>query len=320
VNKVLSIGDLVVDLVAAIPHLPVEAEVHQLASSIVVEPGGAGNFLIAGARLGLQMHALGAVGEDPFGQLILAGLKKEAVGVEGILTIPGSTTTTVIVLVDEQGRHVYLGRYGQGSVVDMPPVWEGMIASSQAVFSFGYTLQEERFSGACQQAIQQACKCGVPVFFDPGPEMARTTQAQKDFIVSHSQVLLMTEDEIPLLAGGQNGLNAARQLLDFGAQAVCVKRGPAGSVLFTQTGTFEHPGYPVAVRDTTAAGDTFAAAFIFAWLQGWDPGRILAFSNAMGAAKVRKIGSGSQCPTAAEVQAVLDEFHTEMHIFSVPSQ
>jgi len=48
---VISIGDLVADLVVTIPRLPVEANAHQLARHVRLEPGGAGNFLIAGRRL-----------------------------------------------------------------------------------------------------------------------------------------------------------------------------------------------------------------------------------------------------------------------------
>jgi sugar/nucleoside kinase (ribokinase family) len=53
------------------------------------------------------------------------------------------------------------------------------------------------------------------------------------------------------------------------------------------------------VRDTAAAGDSFDAAFIYAYLRGWPLSDIAAFANAMGAAKVQKLGSGSSVPTAA---------------------
>jgi ribokinase len=311
---VISLGDLVTDLVAAIPQFPVEAGKHQLASYVRSEPGGAGNFLIAGARLGMEMIALGAIGDDSFGRFVLTALGRENINTKNIIQLPGTTTTTVVVLVDERGNHVFLGAYGEGPNVTMPSSWTRAIDTSQAIFSYGYTMQESRMSASCQQALKHAADRGIPVFFDPGPEMARTDQAQREFVLAHCQVLLMTEDEIPIMAGGQTGLSAAQSLIERGPQAVCVKRGPKGCIMFTRTGSYEHPGYPVTVRDTTAAGDSFAAAFIDAWLCGWEPLKILAFANAMGAAKVRKVGSGSQVPTAVEVQAVLDEYSTGIHI------
>ncbi len=313
-KTVVSLGDLVTDLVTAIQHFPVEAGIHQHPSTVSAEPGGAGNFLIAGARLGLNMIALGTVGDDIFGHLILTALKRENINTEFVVQLPGTTTTTVVVLADGQGNHVFLGSYGEGPSVIMPPTWMGAIDGSQAIFSYGYTMQDKRMAEACQQALQYAAGRGIPIFFDPGPEMARTSQAQRQFVLAHSQVLLMTEDEIPIMAGGHTGLDAARDLLAPGLLAICIKRGSQGCVLFTRDGVYEHPGFPVTVRDTNAAGDAFAAAFIDAWLSHWEPVRILAFANAVGAAKVRKIGSGSQVPTIAEVQAVLDEFQTGIHI------
>jgi sugar/nucleoside kinase (ribokinase family) len=245
---------------------------------------------------------------------MLTALGRENITTEFVVQQPGTTTTTVVVLTDGQGNHVFLGSFGEGPGVIMPPTWMQAIDGSQAVFSYGYTLQDKRMADACQQALAHAAERGIPIFFDPGPQMARTSQAQRQFVLKHSQALLMTEDEIPILAGGRTGLDTARGLLAQGPQAICIKRGSQGCVLFTRDGVYEHPGFPVTVRDTNAAGDAFAAAFIDAWLSHWEPDRLLAVANAVGAAKVRKIGSGTQVPTLAEVQAVLDEFQTGIHI------
>ena len=46
IGPIVSIGDLVADLVVAIPTLPAEAGRHQIAEEIRLEPGGGANFLI----------------------------------------------------------------------------------------------------------------------------------------------------------------------------------------------------------------------------------------------------------------------------------
>lgn len=314
-SKVISIGDLVTDLVIHIPHLPAEAAKHQLARRFTIEPGGAGNFLIAGARLGMDMLALGALGDDVFGHTTADILREAGVDMQYLVCQPGSTTTSVAVLVDDAGQHVFLGTYGEGDRVEMSPGWEQAIRASQAVFSCGYTLQEQRFSGVCLQSFQLAHQNNIPVFFDPGPEMARTTRDQRQAVLAFSQVILMTEEEIPYLADGQTGLAAARSLLDFGPELVCVKLGAQGCILYSHDHEVSHTGFEVPVRDTAAAGDSFAAAFIYAYLQRWGLEQVAVFANAMGAAKVQKMGSGTQVPTAQEVQAVLDQFHTEIHLF-----
>jgi sugar/nucleoside kinase (ribokinase family) len=302
----------VVDIVVSIPSLPVEAEGHQLARQIRLEPGGAGNFLIAGTRLGMEMVALGAIGDDPLGRSVVDILVQEGVNTHGILQQVNTNSTTVIVLVDTAGKHVFLGGYGEGPIVEMPKAWVSAVNMAQAVFSLGYTLQEKRIANAALQSMKIAHGKGIPVFFDPGPEMVNATPDQIARVLETSLVILLTEEEIPLMTAGVGGLDAARQLLSKGPRLICVKRGAEGCVLLSDGDTFEHFGYQVPVQDTTAAGDSFAAAFIYAYLYGWSMSEIAAFANAMGAAKVKKIGSGTQVPTADDVREVLKTFQVEI--------
>jgi len=310
---VISIGDLVVDLVVTIPRLPVEANAHQLARQVRLEPGGAGNFLIAGRRLGMHMLALGTIGDDAFGTAVVEALRREGVEVAPVLCQPGASSTTVIVLVDDAGEHVFLGSYGIGPSVELPEAWVKFLRSANAVFASGYTFQEKRLADAALQAMQIAYQAGVPVFFDPGPEMADATPEQVAAILATSNALLLTEEEIPLMTGGALGIAAARQLLDLGPRLVCVKRGAQGCLVMTLDQVLEHPGFQVPARDTTAAGDSFAAAFIYACLRDWPLSLTAKFANAMGAAKVQKIGSGSQVPSAEELRLLLRDFQIEIN-------
>jgi len=318
VFRVISIGDLVVDIVLSIPHLPVQANQHQPAREIRLEPGGAGNFLIAGARLGMEMVALGVIGDDAgdcgatLGNAILSILQQEGIQVQGVVRQPDTTSTTVVVLVDQDGQNVFLGGYGVGPEIDLPGKWVEEIYlrnTAQAVFASGYTLAEKRDSRAGLELMALAREKNIPVFFDPGPEMVHATVEQIQAALANSEVLLLTEEEIPFMAAGEEGLSAARRLLEQGPRLVCVKRGPKGCTLLTAQETIEYPGFIVPARDPTGAGDSFAAAFIYAYLRKWELHSIAAFANAMGAAKVQKFGSGRQVPTAGEVRAILSANH-----------
>jgi sugar/nucleoside kinase (ribokinase family) len=304
---VISIGDLVADVVVAIPELPVEADFNQLVREIQLEPGGAGNFLIAGARLGMQMEALGAVGEDIYGAAILDILAGEWVEINRVLRQKGGTTTTVFVLVDDSGHHVFLGHYGEGPDVILPESWRQALAGADAVTAFGYTLQEKRMARSMMDGLRFANSRGIPVFFDPGPFMQTATEEERNIILSCCHAILMTEQEIPFMTGGKSGIEAARGLLDAGPKIICIKRGLQGCQIFTKEGTAQHEGYHVKVVDTTGAGDTFAAAFVYAYLQGWSIEKIASFANAMGAAMVQKLGSGRHAPSWEDINQIIRE-------------
>ena len=306
--KIISVGDLVADLVISIPTLPVEADQNQIADDIQIEPGGAGNFLIAGARLGMKMTALGAMGkDDSFSAAILTILESEGVNIKQV-ALQG-TSTTVFVLVDSSGKHVFLGRYGAGPNIPLSDQWEDSIRSTDALHAWGYTLKEPRLAQTMLSSMALARRHHIPVVFDPGPFMSDSISEQREAVLQNTSIILLTTEEIPEITGGMEKQAGIDYLFKQGVEMVCVKRGPDGCQIHSPAGIAEHPGFNVAVRDTTAAGDSFAAAFLYGYLNNWDHSQIALIANAMGAAKVRKFGSGRQVPTLAEVRAVLTQFN-----------
>lgn len=303
---ILSLGDLVSDLNVGIDHLPVEHQGHQLVDTVRLEPGGAGNFLLAGARLGCRMIALGVVGDDIYGREMLEVLEAEGVETQDAIRQPDGNTTLVFVLADHHGHHVFLGQVGRGPQVSLQDNWKTALRSADAVHSYGYTLNEERLAPTLLAGMEYALANGKPVFFDPGPHVANVSMETRRQALRRCSAVLLTEEEIPLVVPGGQGLADAPRLFSETLRLVVVKRGAAGSVALAADGSqAEHPGFRVPLVDSTAAGDSFAAAFIATWLQKRPLAEALAIANAMGAAKVQKPGSGRQVPTLDEVRVVL---------------
>ena len=309
--RVASIGQLLTDVVLPVEHLPVCAGEHQRIESIQIEPGGAGNFLVAGARLGLEMSALGLVGDDYFGTVMIEALSAEGVDVSGVSRPANSVTATCFTLVDKSAQHVFIGRSGIGPTLSFDEHWRCVVGEMDAIQTWGYALGEPYLSDALVRAMEFAHLAGCPVFFDPGPPVRSVAERLRREALSHCDVVLLTEDELPLIADGRTGEAAVELALTRGPSLVCVKRGANGSVAYRNRERVEHPGFPVEVRDTTAAGDAFAAAFVYAQLRGWSLVQTVSFANACGAAKVRKLGAGRQVPTRSEVFGVLREHNID---------
>ncbi len=304
---VVCYGDLVTDLVVAVERLPIEPERVQSVRAISAEPGGAGNFLITAARLGARAVALGAVGEDAYGQAVYDMLLAEGVDVSYTQRGAGSVNVLVLVIVDDAGRHVFLVRDGAGDPFVLDARSVGLIQSADLFFMPGYALHERRVAGSAVEATRLAAEAGVPVMNDLGPIASEASAREAALeIVRLSEVSLLTAEEAMRFTGERAEADAARWMLGRGTRHVVIKRGGAGCVVFSADGEHVVPGIPVTARDTTAAGDAFAAGFAVAWLKHRDARRAAEFANCVGAAKVQKLGSGRQCPTAAEVAAVCD--------------
>lgn len=311
-NSFVCYGDLVADLVMQIPRLPIVADQSQLARSLTVEPGGAGNTLITAARLGAQAIALGAVGEDAQGNAIHAILQAEGVIMGHAQRGAGSVNVIVLVFVDEAGQHVFIAHDGTGAPFEVGAREREVIQQAGAFFIPGYSLDEGRMAAAVLPAMQIALEANVPVMNDLGPIVREADLRETALhVVGHSLVTLLTEDEAMTFTEQLTPLEAAHALLEIGSRYVILKRGGRGCAVYDNEGIVEIEGIPVTVRDTTAAGDSFAGGFIVDWLQHGDIVRAARFANIVGAAKVQKIGSGRQCPTREEVSRLLKELRIE---------
>jgi ribokinase len=300
-------GDLVADLVLQIPQLPILPEQAQLAHSLRLEPGGAGNTLITAARLGAQCIALGAIGEDPNGQAIFDILKSEHIDLRFAQRGTGSVNVLVLVFVDAAGQHVFIAHDGTGAPFELGEREAACIRGAGVLFVPGYALAEGRMAGVALDALQIAQRAAVPIMNDLGPVCgdARVREAAIE-VIRHSAVTFLTADEAMLFTGKRSYDVAAHALQKLGSPVVVIKRGAQGCAVFEGDRMTVIEGIPVVARDTTGAGDTFAGGFMVEWLKHGDAIRSAQFANVVAAAKVQKIGSGRQCPTAQEVQGMME--------------
>lgn len=299
VRPIIGIGDIVADLIVRVPALPVQADDFHLASDFELEAGGTANFLIMAARLGAPVLALGSIGEDLWGAEINRILNTERINMQEVST--SETTTRALVLVDEAGRHAFIGKFGEGDLQPLSPHQRNLLGSAGAVFASGYSLSEQHLADFTLDAFTTAGKARVPRGFDPGPAFPGLAESLRAETLRHTDVLLVTEDELPVVS--PEGLD---RLLGLGIQVIVLKRGAEGCHVYTTDGlAADIPGHAVEVCDTTAAGDSFAAGFLAAMAAGWTLDECARLANAVGAAKVRKLGGGRNVPLLREVRALL---------------
>lgn len=317
-KHIVSVGDLVLDVILPV-SLPIYPAQHQAPTLRRIEPGGAGNFMIAARHMGLDVSAAGTVGTDLFGPAIIDPLRRAGIDTGCVVAVPGSTSTLVIVLTDhDTGEHVFIGHYGEGGEVPYPAGLDARIADADALFVAGYTLAEERLLAMATRALERAVETGTPIYLDIGPFLKLAPRDRVQWVLEHSAVVLATEDEVPLV-GAADGVSfeaaadaAYAPLLTQGPEILVVKRGMYGCTIHTRAGWQQVPGFPAEVIDTVGPGDCFDAAFIAGLLRGLDLRQCGRLANAMGAAAVGRVGAGTHAPTCADVMAILDQAGEEI--------
>ena len=243
-------------------------------------------------------------------------LVQKGVDTSALMIPSDSTTTTVIALTDkQQNGHVFLGHYGEGDSITLTHTAQTILAQTNAVFMPGYTLLEDRLQPLVDGVFSFLGTSNIPFYFDVGPYLGQLAHPMIENVLRLTDVLLLTEDEIPFVTQGRKDIDACLQLLDdYPDMLIILKMGEAGCQIFSQHSSIMCRGYSANLVDTVGAGDSFAGAFMWAHLNGKsldDCGRI---ANAMGAASVQKTGGGRNTPSCADVQNILNMSQVEIDL------
>jgi len=118
---------------------------------------------------------------------------------------------------------------------------------------------------------------------------------------------LIVNKEFPHKLTGESDLKTALRQIQkqYRCSLTAATLGPDGVVAWDGERFHHAAAYQVPVVDTTGAGDTFRAGFIYGLLQGWPLERQLAFSCAAGAMNCMNEGARGGLRPVAEIEALM---------------
>jgi 2-dehydro-3-deoxygluconokinase len=279
-----------------------------LGSPLVARLAGAeSNVAIALARLGHAVRWAGRVGEDAFGDLVLRELQAEGVDTSAARRDPGAPTG--LMFAESRTADVVRVEYRRagsaGSRLE-PADAEAALGPLPTVLHLtGITpALSGSAAAAVARAAQIASAAGVLVSMDVNYRSRLWTPAQASAalrpLVRHTRLLIASEDELGLLADGDED-EAVAELLGSGVTWVAVKRGAAGATLWGPSGSSEAAALSVTTVDVVGAGDAFSAGLISGLLDGVDDHAALTRANALGAVAVSTHGDWEGLPRRHEL-------------------
>lgn len=309
--KVVSIGDFVCDYLMQV-ELPIQPNEVKFAKWSKLEPGGAANFCITSQRLGMTCTAIGVVGNDIYGNLILNTLREEKVDVRFAAQLPNSYTTVVLSIADtnKKGHAFVAATLGSAPYYPLTDEVREAITQANAIYIQGYSMREEAIVSVIEQAYTIANKNNIPVYMDVGPLGNTLREERRRMVRSQTDVFSMTEEEMLAFTAQTDFDKGCAELLRAPhVKFVVVKRGDKGCKVVTRESVQDFPAYPIEARDAIGCGDSFNSAFIFSQLSGLPLDQSALFANSVGAAKVNKIGPGRNMPHPQEIVSVINRFN-----------
>jgi ribokinase len=302
-TKIAVIGSIIADLAVRTPRVPDVGE-NLLAESFSIGPGGKGaNAAVAVARAGAEAVLVGRIGDDDFGRMELSHLHREGVDVASVGVDPEVATGVAVIMIDADGENTILVVNGANDHVSAEAVRQGLEPHQDTLD--GILINFEIPESAVAAAVQWGQARCVPIVVDAGPPRSYAPATWGGCTILTPNTL-----ETATLVGypipdDPAAVQAARQLLQAGPQAVVLKLGGRGALLLTEETEVHVPAFPVDVVDTTGAGDAFSAALTIAVAEGLPLREAARRANAAGALTVTRFGTMTAMPTRQEIDAFL---------------
>jgi 2-dehydro-3-deoxygluconokinase len=233
------------------------------------------------ARLGTRVDYITALGDDSWSDELIAAWDAEGVGTGRVLRLPGRLPGLYIIQTDPKGerRFSYWRETAAARLLFKAPEAQPIIeafATYDLIYLSGISLSLYGDEGRERlfAALRDARSAGKRVAFDtnfrprgwPDPAIARSSFREA---FACADIILASTEDLDLLFGS----TGTEELLAFSGHAEIVLKHPDLTCRVLSNGTeVVVPGEPATdVIDTTAAGDSFAAAYLNARLSEKGP-------------------------------------------------
>ena len=310
---VLTIGNAIVDVIAAVPesviaeegmaksimHLIDEERAERLYGLLPDDkqqaPGGSAANTAAGvASLGGKAAFVGKVAIDPLGDFFTDGTKAEGVDFASLRLVDGAATARSMILVTPDGERTMNTFLGACQFLTEADILEDQIAAATITYMEGYLWDPPEAKKAFVRAAHYAHKA----------ERAAAITLSDPFCVNRYRdefLDLLRSKTIDYVFANVEELKALYETRDLGAavrqiaadaEVAAITLGAEGAMVIEGGEIVSVPAFPVdKVVDATGAGDQFAAGFLLGMARGQDRHEALRLGCLAAAEVIAHVGA-----------------------------
>ena len=295
----LVVGEINPDLILRGPDVtPAFGQAEKLVQAAALTIGSSSVIMACGAaRLGLRTAFIGVAGDDEFGRFMLAQMAGRGIDTSGCV-VDAALHTGVSVILSQPHDRAILTYAGAIGALCSEQIDRRVLRAARHVHVGSYFMLD-------------ALRPDLPALFCEAHDMGLTTSLDTNWdpagswdgglqqLLAECDILMPNKAEARLIAR-RDGMEAAVEVLSAQVPTVAVKLGADGALARQGQHTARAPALPVQAVDTTGAGDSFDAGFLYGALAGWPLDRSLRLACACGSLSTRAAGG-------TDAQATLKE-------------
>ncbi len=269
--------------------------------------GSCPNTMVTLKSLGIETTLAGGIGFDDLGKMYKSRLKE--LGVNDELVENNAATGTSIILVTEDRERTMCTFLGANRNFNKDDVNLESAKKADIFYFTGYMWDTDSQQGAIRKVLDIKKKSNFIVAFDIADPFAvgRYRQTFFDIIKEYVDIVFANSEEARYLIDNYDAYECSKSIGKLCKTAV-VKNGKKGSYISHDGKIYEIPVYgtnrPI---DTTGAGDTYAAGFLYGVQKGYsveDSGKI---ASILAGEIINQIGAQFSVEKSNELMKYLDE-------------
>lgn len=297
-SKVIVFGSLNMDLSIESDHMPSLGETI-MGRCFITNPGGKGaNQAVAASKLGAEVVMLGAVGQDAFGDQMIAALAEQGVTCEHIART--EVCPTGVALITRVGGDNFItidsGANLSSGIDDVCSALDEVACGGDV-----FLTQLECDFDATMLALKAAHARGMYTVVNPAP-----ARCLPDWVLPHLDLVVVNEGECEMLTGiypadEASACAAMQKLRDAGVGTVAVTLGERGSMISSGDELVVSVPPCVTAVDTTCAGDTYIGALVAGYARGITLPEAVELATRASALATTKVGAQRSIPLLSEL-------------------
>jgi ribokinase len=302
--QIVGVGALNIDHIYRVARILDDGEA--VVEAAEVFPGGsAANTIYGLGKLGISAGFSGAAGDDTEGRILLRDF--EAVGVDtGRIKVKAKARTgSVICLSDGKGKRSLYVLPGANSLLNIKDIDLGYI-NRASILHLSSFANDKQFKMSLE--LVDRLDDSVRLSFAPGALYAAKGFQSLAPILRRSYILFINQDEIKQLTG-EGVIGGAAKCLQAGCRIVAVTLGKGAKIKDTTASGYIRDAeneYVIEAgagegKDTTGAGDAFAAAFLYGVVNDRDLAECGRLGDITARFSISKTGARQGLPTLSEL-------------------
>ena len=234
----------------------------------VMAGGSVANTLSTISSLGGKCAFIGSRKNDKFGKLFTDSMSSKDIKLINKENVEGKASSVCLVLITPDGERTMCTYLGASNELKNKDIQEDILKNTKLVYLEGYLFDLQEAKDIFYYIVNNASHFGYKVALSLSDSFC-VDRHREDFlklINKNISILFSNTDEIESLyeCERKKAMNKAAKTTEI----VIATMGKNGSSLYKGSEYIEIDSYEAIAKDTTGAGDNYAAGFLHSFIQG----------------------------------------------------